>query len=239
MLGIELVYFDSTTTKLAMKCGFDELNWSEFCGLYDNSKIEDANERLVANIALLTSHEDIHLIPVQELIPIRPLLNFIDDVKEIIVKAVPEEIKKIQVANMPWKLLEASKQAIQLKGEENSFNKAMPEIVKIYSGIDISKMPFTESFPIANYFKEQLESFSKQFSKLNEYEPKPEQVLAGIEELNQYGMFTTLHALCGGDPLKYESMLDKPAIEIYQTLLYDYELSLYNQRLEEINKRNK
>lgn len=242
MIGIEFTYNDLSTSSLQMRTSFSELLWSDFVRLCDNAKIEDVEQRILENIAVLCNTDAYSIASMQEadLIKIIPFLSFIDNPEVVTNRAISEQVTNCQIATQPWKLLETAKQVIQANQDVYSLNRAMPEIIKIYTNIDITNMPFNEAFPIAEYFKQQLEDFFKQFTKLNEYKPKSEQVLAGIDQLNQYGFFTTVHALCKGNPLIYDVMLNRPAIQVYQTLLYDYEVSQYMDRLNEIhNRKNK
>jgi len=69
--------------------------------------------------------------------------------------------------------------------------------------------------------------------------PNDNEIAAGIEKIQSFGWFATLHALAKGDVLKYNPILETKASEIYTTLLlektereYSENLNYYNSKTE-------
>jgi len=63
------------------------------------------------------------------------------------------------------------------------------------------------------------------------------EIAAGIEKIQAFGWFATLHALAKGDVLKYQPILDKEAIDIYTTLLLEKTEREYSEELQYLNSK--
>jgi hypothetical protein len=67
--------------------------------------------------------------------------------------------------------------------------------------------------------------------------PNDNEIAAGIEKIQQFGWFATLHALAKGDVLKYDPILEKKAIDIYTTLLLEKTEREYSENLQYFNSK--
>lgn len=263
-----------------LKTEWDELTYSDYLKILENRKIENLEDRIKENIALISrsTRKEVDMFPPNYINGLLPFLIFIDKVDKIKFEEVHEDFK-INIGAQSWGKLEHAKIIIAGLNDLNLVF-AMPQIVEIYLGDmydssieetkkmlqdfecknlntnelteqlktleqqkhqinNFGEMNFTKAFPIAKYFIEQFESFFSKYTKLKDFKPTAEQTQAGVEQLNQYGFFSTLHALAKGNPIIYDDMLALPADNIYQTIVYDYELSQYNQRLQKAFKNKK
>jgi hypothetical protein len=65
-----------------------------------------------------------------------------------------------------------------------------------------------------------MAAFATRFKALSDYKPDHLLVLAGVEGLGKYGNFATLVNITGGDVLKFDAVMERPAEEIYVLLCY-------------------
>lgn len=217
-----------------IKTDWTELTFAELLKVFDNRSIKDENSRIATNLAVMSdlTEDDIRHLDEDHIGAIRPWISFVDQVDRLKVSQIPEFISKINIGAEPWGKYEAAKQIIQSRDEE-SLMPIISQIVALYANIDILHYKVPDAYPIAIYFINQLKEFHTKYSRLQDYKPKPKDIAAGVDKLNQYGFFTTLHALAKGDPLKYDDMLLQPADNVYQTLVVDFELSEIRRKYQE------
>ncbi len=237
MLTLKLQYQDSETVA-RMKTSYTEITYLDLCGLLKNSMIEDETERLYENIALLGGI-DIGIARQFDLTTSLCIVPFLGWIDEISLLPVYECKHKVQIGAEAWGKFEHAK-ALLKYDNQYEVSLSIIEAIKIYRPrLDISTMPALEGLAIAKWFEQQFVDFFTKFQRLNDYQPKGDQILAGIEELGRFGFLNTLHALCNGNPLKYDAMLEQSADVVYSTLVYDFELSQYRERLTEIQSKKK
>tara|TARA_R110000823_G_scaffold107593_1_gene226500 strand:- start:181 stop:417 length:237 start_codon:yes stop_codon:yes gene_type:complete len=68
-------------------------------------------------------------------------------------------------------------------------------------------------------------------------QPNDNELAAGIEKIQRFGWFATLHALAKGDVLKYNPILETKASEIYTTLLLEKTEREYSENLQYFNSK--
>lgn len=263
-----------------LKTEWDELTYNDYLKILENRKIENLEDRVKENIALISrsTRKEVDMFPPNYINGMVPFLRFIDKVDNIKFIELHDDYK-INIGAQSWGKLEHAK--VIIAGiEDLNLVFAMPQIVEIYLGdiydskieeikaliddyktrkldfnelelglkqledqknelINFGEMQFIKAFPIAKYLIEQFEGFFKKYTRLNEFKPTTEQISAGIDKLNQYGFFSTLHALSKGNPIIYDDMLALPADNIYQTILYDFEISEYQKRYQKAINKNK
>ena len=233
MLTLHITYNTGVET-IQMKTDYSEITYKDFCDIEANMRITDEHERTLTNLSLLIGLpiDEVAQLRPHELAQIIPFLSFIDRT-DLILLNPPNNDLLVEIGSQPWKLLEAAKMELSsgIKGSQAKVAVTMAKVVAIYTGVDIMDMNFLDAYPIATHYMNQLESFFKQFTRLNDYTPTSEQVSAGVDRFEKYGFFTTLHALTKGNPIEYDKMLDVPAATIYQTLVMDFENSDYQKRL--------
>lgn len=222
-----------------IKTSYSELLYKDFVEIERNSSIKSEHLRTLKNIQALSGSDLVLQFDDFSIDKIRPHLVFIDN-PSFLVKQIPENVKSINISDLPWSVLEAAKLSIRKSiNGDITVGESFAEIVMLYAGIDIMPLPLEEARPIALYFREQLETFFDKYKKLTEFKPTSEQVQAGISRFEKYGFFTTLHALAKGDVLKYDSILQQKASIVYQTLVIDYENSDYAKQLADAHKPTK
>ncbi len=226
--------------KKAIKTDWSELTFADLLSLFENAKIEDEQSRIVANLMVLSemSEKEIAQLNEEHIDAVRPWIGFVDSVEALMVEELPQTVSQINIGAEAWGKFEAAKQLIQAV-QDDSIMPALPDVIKVYVDIDILPMSLPKAYPIAIYFIHQLRDFQAKYVRLNDYKPKAKDLAAGVEKLNQYGFFTTLHALSKGDPLKYDAMLLQPADNVYQTLVMDFELSEIRNKYQENEERER
>lgn len=73
---------------------------------------------------------------------------------------------------------------------------------------------------------------------MNDYKPDEDEQLAGIDRFEAFGFFNTCKFLAREQGKMYDEILLMPAVDIYMTLLHDFEVSEYKKDLIEIQKEN-
>jgi hypothetical protein len=152
---------------------------------------------------------------------------------------IPEWAEKINIAKEQWGKLEKAKQLI--KNNEGKKDELLAEgIFKEYAPeVNVFELSVVEVIGALSMFFQKITDFFKKHDRLNDYTPDPDEVRAGVGELERYGYFPTLMSLCGDDPLKYDEMLKQPAGVIYMTLLVKFEQSQIQKKLYEIKSKRK
>lgn len=237
MIQLQLTYSDQRNETLSMKTAWNEVTYNDLALIHDNKKL-DEYERLQANVASLcgTNLSTIKKISSQTILALIPFLRFIDDTDHIVYEPISEEIKSINIALMPWGLLEEAK-GIFTSNYKSNIVKAHIGIVEVYTrgsklkGLDITNMSITKATPIVNHIEGQLFSFLDKYKELSDFKPTEKQYEAGIDELKDFGFYATLYQLASGDRLKFDSYLNLSAEDIYFHLLYDYKYSKYLEKL--------
>jgi hypothetical protein len=223
-----------------LKASWDEVTYEEFLKLAANAKVEESIQRIILNISVLTglSAEDIGQFGTDSINSLLPFLEFIDDVESLMALSIPKDIHDINIGTESWGKLESAKQLMSQAGE--SFMPIIPALLDVYHPIkDFKQLVMTQAMPIALAMINKLNEFFSRYQRLNDYKPDSDELAAGLDKLNQYGFFSTLHALADGNPLLYDDMLNQPADVIYQTLVMDFEIAEYNKRLRKNQDKKK
>lgn len=131
-----------------------------------------------------------------------------------------------------WGVVKEIQQSLTLDGldaicEAVRIGKGFKDITEVYS------KSWRQVFGYFNYLQHGLERIAKMEELLN-YEPTSEEMRAGIEEFNKFGVFVTIDRLAGGDPLKYEAITKMPYNIIYSKLLLSKTDSEFQKRYEKI-----
>lgn len=234
------ILLENQTIDASMKASWDLVTFREFIELSENSKTEGEIPRAIKNIAVLSGlkPETVAQFDASAFEGLIPFLSFIDEVDSLFSRPIPKYIADLNIGLESWGKLESAKQLISLTNDIPM--RAMPDVVKVYlPELDIMDQPMVKAYPIAGAFLKKMLDFFDKFKRLNDYQPSAEQKAAGLDKLNQYGFFATLHALAEGNPLNYDELLNQPADVIYQTLVMDFELSEYHKRYEDQLKSKK
>ena len=116
---------------------------------------------------------------------------------------------------------------------------AIDKVVSVYYGEDISEHPLLKVLGKGVHVLNLISKFMLEFKRLNEYEPTIEELEAGVEELSKFGFFGTSVQLARKYGQTHDQVLNMPAREVYTTLLYDFEQSEVERKLNQIRSRKK
>lgn len=99
--------------------------------------------------------------------------------------------------------------------------EAIIEIIIQLTGMSRDKILSKCWIDIFGFIKFVVESIDKvnEHEKKLAYEPDQEEIQAGIEMYNQFGHYSTIDRLAGGDPLKYESIGEMEYAVIFVKLM--------------------
>jgi hypothetical protein len=140
----------------------------------------------------------------------------------------------LDIAKESYEKLEIAR--VQLRLAEN-ITYILPKLAEIY-GIEIDwDKPIEKIVTQGMYILQSILTFLKKFEILWSEEPTDEQKDAGIERLAAFGSSATVYELAGGNILNFQKVLDQPAGEVYQYLLYKHTRSEYENNLIEIQER--
>lgn len=73
---------------------------------------------------------------------------------------------------------------------------------------------------------------------MNDYVPDEEEKTAGIDRFEAFGFFNTCKFLAREMGKMYDEILLMPAVDVYMTLLHDFEVSEYKKELKMIHDEN-
>lgn len=108
---------------------------------------------------------------------------------------------------------------------------AAPEVVKVYTGR--TDWPILDLLAHWSHIIEQMDAHIERFADLFNQRPDENETAAGIDKIQAFGWFGTLDALAGGDPLRYDPILQTPVITIHTKLLLDM---VKNEYLRKLNR---
>ena len=142
----------------------------------------------------------------------------------------------LNIGRRTYKELEQS--LIFLRKVENPLT-AIDKVVKIYYDEDIADLPALKVLGKCTHVLNLISKFVAEFKRLNEYEPTIEELEAGVEELSKFGFFGTAVQFARKYGQTHDEILKMPAREVYTTLLYDFEQSEVERKLNQIRSKKK
>lgn len=116
---------------------------------------------------------------------------------------------------------------------------AIDKVVNVYYGEDISDQPLLKVLGKGVHVLNLISKFMLEFKRLNEYEPTLDELEAGVEDLAKFGFFGTAVQFARKYGQTHDEILNMPAREVYTTLLYDFEQSEVERKLNQIRSRKK
>lgn len=87
-----------------------------------------------------------------------------------------------------------------------------------YEDFTLDGVGTNEKLQFYLFVKKELERIQEIERNFLSGDPEPELVGAGVEKLNEFGAFATVHSLAGGDILKHKEIEALPYFQVYQTL---------------------
>lgn len=159
-----------------------------------------------------------------------PLLTWLSEPLELEAFEPSNEIGDIRRKTWGQKLeaVEALKHDSTVQGIAN--------VVKIYSEKDCEQLTLNELVPMYLEITNQLTEILKTEKATLEILPTPEQIRAGISEFEKLGIFSAIDDLAGGDPLKYDAVLQLEYSVVYSKLLKNKISHTFACRYEEVMK---
>lgn len=113
------------------------------------------------------------------------------------------------------------------------------EVVNVYNGMQIQDMPLIKVFSIGMFYLSSLNDFNARYSRLADHKYSDEEIEAGVEDLEGFGFFGTVLKIARERGLKNDEVLNMKSIEVMDEVLYDFERSEYEKRLNKlVNERN-
>lgn len=121
-----------------------------------------------------------------------------------------------------------------------SYNK-IPEILAFCHESSVetyNEKKWHEVFGLYNHIDSEVKVIVER-EKILSYEPETDQVEAGIEMFQQFGVLTTIDMLSDGNVLLYDQIEEKPYYLIFAKLHLESVKNRYNKALEIIRRRKK
>lgn len=109
----------------------------------------------------------------------------------------------------------------------------MTEVIVLASDLPVKSicmMAWTEVFAFYNFVVQSIRRVNELEKQLI-YEPSPREINAGIERYNDFGWFTTLDRLAGGDILKYDAVGKQKYCDVFAKLKLNKLDREFNEKL--------
>lgn len=116
---------------------------------------------------------------------------------------------------------------------------SIPKVIECFYGEKLEDENVLKVLGKGAFVLDKISKFVHEFKRLGEYEPSVEELEAGVEELNKFGFFATAVQLARKYGKTHDDILNMPAREVYNTLLYDFEQSEVEKRINKIRSRKK
>lgn len=126
-------------------------------------------------------------------------------------------------------------EAVSLLQQDGTIG-GIANVVKVYTETDCEQLTLDELVPMYLEITNQLTEILKTEKATLEILPTPEQIRAGISEFEKLGIFSTIDDLAGGDPLKYDAVLQLEYSVVYSKLLKNKISHTFASRYEEVMK---
>ena len=142
--------------------------------------------------------------------------------------------EEVVVSSEAWLKIELAKQALATSNEPF----IVAEVSRVYFGDEALDWDTSFLYGQTSQIVYSLSVFLERYRELYEdNEPDPDQLEAGIEGLESFGVGAIRYSLAQGDVTKYERIEQMSAESIYFTLLYEKAKNEYTDRLKEIYER--
>ena len=211
--------------------------WSEFSFKEYAALFKIADKPLVEKISLYSGLPVaiVSQLSLEQLSFVCEAISFIEQPENALIftEAYTDELN---IGKRTYKELEQSLIFIRNIGSPLA---AIDKVVSVYYGEDISDQPLLKVLGKGQHVLNLISKFMLEFKRLNEYEPTIEELEAGVEELSKFGFFGTAVQFARKYGQTHDEILNMPAREVYTTLLYDFEQSEVERKLNQIRSRKK
>ena len=211
--------------------------WSEFSFKEYAALFKIADKPLVEKISLYSGLPIaiVNQLSLEQLSFVCEAISFIEQPENALIFAEAYS-DELNIGKRTYKELEQSLIFIRNIGSPLA---AIDKVVSVYYGEDISEQPLLEVLGKGQHVLNLISKFMLEFKRLNEYEPTIEELEAGVEELSKFGFFGTAVQFARKYGQTHDEILNMPAREVYTTLLYDFEQSEVERKLNQIRSRKK
>lgn len=211
--------------------------WSEFSFKEYAALFKIADKPLVEKISLYSGLPVaiVSQLSLEQLSFVCEAISFIEQPENALIFAEAYS-DELNIGKRTYKELEQSLIFIRNIGSPLA---AIDKVVSVYYGEDISEQPLLKVLGKGQHVLNLISKFMLEFKRLNEYEPTIEELEAGVEELSKFGFFGTSVQLARKYGQTHDQVLNMPAREVYTTLLYDFEQSEVERKLNQIRSRKK
>lgn len=167
-------------------------------------------------------------IPGNYLFSLYQLIEFVNDPESII--EILEEVDCVNIEMLPYEKFEQAKAGIDEKLYKTLYNLSMV----YYPEEKNSVRQMSLGFKILN----QITVFLSHYEEMFKDEPENDEIAAGIDRVQAFGVWGTVYNLAGRDLLKMESVLQLPAINVYTALFYSYRERKFMEAYQKIKTPN-
>ena len=211
--------------------------WSEFSFKEYAALFKIADKPLVEKISLYSGLPVaiVSQLSLEQLSFVCEAISFIEQPENALIFAEAYS-DELNIGKRTYKELEQSLIFIRNIGSPLA---AIDKVVSVYYGEDISDQPLLKVLGKGQHVLNLISKFMLEFKRLNEYEPTIEELEAGVEELSKFGFFGTAVQFARKYGQTHDEIVNMPAREVYTTLLYDFEQSEVERKLNQIRSRKK
>ena len=211
--------------------------WSEFSFKEYAALFKIADKPLVEKISLYSGLPVaiVSQLSLEQLSFVCEAISFIEQPENALIFAEAYS-DELNIGKRTYKELEQSLIFIRNIGSPLA---AIDKVVSVYYGEDISEQPLLKVLGKGQHVLNLISKFMLEFKRLNEYEPTIDELEAGVEDLAKFGFFGTSVQLARKYGQTHDEILNMPAREVYTTLLYDFEQSEVERKLNQIRSRKK
>jgi hypothetical protein len=122
--------------------------------------------------------------------------------------------------------------------QHNNTLAGIVDVVKHYTDEDCQQMRLAELIPLYLDIANQLVAILETEKATLSTEPTTQQIEAGMHLFDQLGYFNAIDDLAGGDPLKYDAVLDLEYSVVYSKLLKNKISATFAKNYERIVQRD-
>ncbi len=211
--------------------------WSEFSFKEYAALFKVADKPLVEKISLYSGLPVaiVNQLTLEQLSFVCEAISFIEQPENALIFA-EAYTDDLNIGRRTYKELEQSLIFIRNIGSPLA---AIDKVVSVYYSEDISDQPLLKVLGKGQHVLNLISKFMLEFKRLNEYEPTIEELEAGVEDLAKFGFFGTAVQFARKYGQTHDEILNMPAREVYTTLLYDFEQSEVERKLNQIRSRKK
>lgn len=167
---------------------------------------------------------------VSNLAMICEVVSFIEN--EELLSTLSEPFTGVDVGLRSYGDFERTKSLIQA----SDLITALPSICELYTGLEIKGKPLLEVWNVAMFYLNSINKFFDKFKRLGLHEYSDEELEAGVEMLEGYKHYPVVFKIGAERGMTNDEVLALPAVEIYMQMLYEYDRSEYEKRLNEVIK---